>query len=214
MAAARLYAFIDAAYLAGRDPAELTRQLIAGGADLIQVRAKDFSHSQRVELAWKVVGAARGSDALVIVNDDLDAAFEAGAAGVHLGQEDWTAIPRDQRGERLAKMQVVGLSTHSLEQALAAERHGASYIGVGPVFATDTKPGVNPVGLDLVRQVAARVSVPCFAIGGITLGNLAEVLAAGATRVAVVSAILRAPDVTQAAAEFKERLMSATDGHG
>ncbi len=103
-------------------------------------------------------------------------------------------------------MGIVGISTHSLEQALRAERDGADYIGVGPVFATGTKPRVKPVGLELVREVAAKVAVPFFAIGGITLGNLGEVLAAGATRVAVVSAILKAPDVAKAAAAFKERL--------
>jgi len=89
---------------------------------------------------------------------------------------------------------------------LQAERDGANYIGVGPVFATATKPGVQPVGLDLVRDVAGRVAVPFFAIGGINLDNLDAVCGAGATRVAVVSAILNAPDVKKAAVEFKRRL--------
>jgi thiamine-phosphate pyrophosphorylase len=105
-------------------------------------------------------------------------------------------------------MRIVGLSTHSLEQALAAERDGVDYIGVGPVFATATKPGAKPVGVELVDKVDRRVKTPFFAIGGITLGNLDRVLAAGATRVAVVSAILKAPDVTEAAAAFKRQLGS------
>ncbi len=200
LAGCRLYGFIDTAYLAGRDPVELTRALVAGGVDIIQVRAKDLSHGERVALALNVISAAGAVP--VIVNDDIDAAFESGAAGVHLGQEDWAATPP----HRLAGMGIVGISTHSLEQALRAERDGADYIGVGPVFATGTKPRVKPVGLELVREVAAKVAVPFFAIGGITLGNLGEVLAAGATRVAVVSAILKAPDVAKAAAAFKERL--------
>jgi thiamine-phosphate pyrophosphorylase len=95
-----------------------------------------------------------------------------------------------------------------LAQAQTAERDGANYIGVGPVFATGTKPGVSPVGVELVRQIATRVAVPFFAIGGITLANLDEVLAAGATRVAVVSAILCAHDMTKAAAAFKRRLVN------
>jgi thiamine-phosphate pyrophosphorylase len=178
--------------------------LVAGGVDIIQVRAKDLSRAGRVALAQKVIGAAGAAP--VIVNDDVDAAFESGAAGVHLGQEDWAAIPKRQRADRLAGMSVVGISTHSLEQALQAEREGADYIGVGPVFATGTKPHAKPVGVELVREVAAKVAVPFFAIGGITLQNVAEVLAAGATRVAVVSAILKAEDVAKAAAEFKRRL--------
>jgi len=206
IAFARLYGFIDAAYLGDRDPMELTRAMNDGGVDIIQVRAKEFTHAQRVGLTSAVLGAAFRFHVPVIVNDDIATAFETGADGVHLGQEDWAAIPRDQRTERLAHMRIVGISTHSLEQALAAERDGANYIGVGPVFATDTKPGATPVGLELISQVKERVSVPFFAIGGINLESIDQVLEAGATRVAVVSAILKAPDARQAAAALKERL--------
>lgn len=206
IAACRLYGFIDTAYLAGRDPGELTRQMIAGGVDVIQVRAKDCSYNQRVELAIKVVRSASVHQVPVIINDDIEAAWEADAAGVHLGQEDWDAVPSEHRQKLVTGIRVIGISTHSLAQAQTAERDGASYIGVGPVFATATKPGVGPVGLELVRRVAVRVSVPFFAIGGITMANIGQVLEAGATRVAVVSAILKADDVKNAAAEFKERL--------
>jgi thiamine-phosphate pyrophosphorylase len=153
-----------------------------------------------------VLGAAFAHDVPVIINDDIDAAFEISADGVHLGQKDWARIPREQRVERLANMRIVGFSTHSLEQALAAERDGADYIGIGPVFPTATKPGAKPVGVELVREVVARVSVPVFAIGGITLNNIDQVLEAGATRVAVVSAILKSPNVQKAAAGFSARL--------
>lgn len=202
MAEARLYGFIDTAYLDDRDPAEVARKLIAGGVDIIQVRAKDYSHVERVQLTLAVIGVAFRERIPVIVNDDIDAAFETGADGVHLGQEDWAATSRDQ----LANMRIVGISTHSLEQALRAERDGADYIGVGPVFATGTKPGVQPVGLELIRQVAGKVAVPFFAIGGITPSRVDEVVGAGATRVAVVSAILQAPDVAKAARAFKTSL--------
>lgn len=208
LATARLYGFIDAAYLAAREPEAVARALIAGGVDVIQVRAKEATHAARVALGVAVVRAAAAHNVPVIINDDIDAAEECAAAGVHLGQEDWAAIPPPQRPARLANLSIVGLSTHSLEQALAAERDGADYIGVGPVFATGTKPGVHPVGVDLIRRVAERVQVPFFAIGGITLANLAQVRAAGATRVAVVSALLQAADVRAAAAEFKRKLFS------
>jgi thiamine-phosphate pyrophosphorylase len=202
----RLYGFIDTAYLSDRHAADLTRALIAGGVDIIQVRAKELPHSQRLQLALAVVGVASRRRVPVIVNDDIAAAFESGADGVHLGQEDWAAIPYEARADRLANMRIVGFSTHSLEQALQAERDGADYIGIGPIYATGTKPHVTPVGVELIREVTARVATPAFAIGGIALENLDDVLAAGATRIAVVSAILKSPDVTAAAAAFKQRL--------
>lgn len=209
LASRRLYGFVDTAYLAGRDPAELTRALVDGGVDIIQVRAKELNHAQRLRLVLAVIGVALRAHVPVIVNDDIAAAREAGADGVHLGQEDWAALPATARADRLRDLRLFGISTHSLAQAEQAQRDGAHYIGVGPVFATGTKPGVAPVGLQLVAQVAGRVTIPFFAIGGITLKNLDSVLAAGASRVAVVSAILQAKDVTAAARAFKTRLESA-----
>jgi thiamine-phosphate pyrophosphorylase len=206
LAVCRLYGFVDTAYIDGLEPGQVARDLIAGGVDIIQVRAKEKTHADRVDLGRSVVSAAFQYKVPVIINDDIEAAFEAGADGVHLGQEDWAAIPREERAERLASMRIVGLSTHSLEQALAAERDGVDYLGVGPVFPTATKPGVKPVGVGLVREVSARVKTPFFAIGGITLENIGEILEAGATRVAVVSAILKAPDKMEAAAAFKKQL--------
>ena len=200
IASCRLYGFIDTAYLAGRQPGAVTQELIAGGVDVIQVRAKEMSHAQRVELARAVVKAAH--DVPVIVNDDVAAARETGAAGVHLGQEDYAAVTRDQ----LTGLSIIGISTHTLAQARQAERDGADYIGIGPVFATGTKPGVPPVGVELVRQYANEIKIPFFAIGGITMQTLDAVLATGATRVAVVSAILNVQDVAAAAKAFKEKL--------
>jgi len=207
IASCRLYGFIDTAYLEGRDPGEVARQLIEGGVDLLQVRVKQGSHAARVGVGLKVVETASSHQVPVIINDDVDAAFETGADGVHLGQEDWAHLGgSEERTARLANMRIVGLSTHSLEQALTAERDGADYIGVGPVFATATKPGVKPVGIELVRQVAGAVKIPFFAIGGITLENIRPVLQAGASRVAVVSTLLKAPDAAEAATAFKRLL--------
>ena len=200
IASCRLYGFIDTAYLAGRQPGAVTQELIAGGVDVIQVRAKEMSHAQRVALARAVVTAAH--DVPVIVNDDVAAARETGAAGVHLGQEDYAAVTRDQ----LTGLSIIGISTHTLAQARQAARDGADYIGIGPVFATGTKPGVPPVGVELVRQYANEIKIPFFAIGGITMQTLDAVLATGATRVAVVSAILNVQDVAAAAKAFKEKL--------
>ena len=125
LAQCRLYGFVDTAYIDGLEPGQVARDLIAGGVDIIQVRAKEKSHADRVDLGRAVVSAAFQYKVPVIINDDIEAAFEAGADGVHLGQEDWAAIPQEVRAERLANMRIVGLSTHSLEQALAAERDRA-----------------------------------------------------------------------------------------
>ncbi|MCX7888070.1 MAG: thiamine phosphate synthase, partial [Verrucomicrobiae bacterium] len=116
----RLYGFVDTAYLGKRDPAELARQLAAGGVDIVQVRAKKEKHSRRVEIALAVVRALKDSPVPVIINDDIEAAYETGADGVHLGQEDWAKIPRDERCRRLMGLEILGLSTHSLKQALEA----------------------------------------------------------------------------------------------
>jgi len=174
--------------------------------DVIQVRAKKLSNSKRLDIAKEVVKAAADSPVPIIINDDIEAAIKSGADGIHLGQEDWAAIPHDKRLSKLISLPILGISTHSLRQARHAEADGANYIGVGPVFATGTKPDVAPVTPELVRQVAGQIRIPFFAIGGITLDNLALVMSAGATRVAVVSAILKAPDITKAATEFKKRL--------
>ena len=174
----------------------------SGGARVLQVRAKALPSGRLLTIVDGIVAAGARYHALVIVNDRPDIASMAGAGGVHLGQEDWVAVDRT----KLAGMRIVGISTHSLAQAQQAERDGATYIGVGPVFPTGTKPNVKPVGLGLVKAVAGKVTVPFFAIGGITLTNLSQVRAAGATRVAVVSAILQAEDVAAAARTFKEKL--------
>jgi thiamine-phosphate pyrophosphorylase len=208
IASCRLYGFIDAAYIGDRDPVTLTGQLIDGGVDIIQIRAKGRTTWQIIDLGLRIVELARSRGVPVVVNDDIEAAFEIRADGVHLGQEDWAAIAPEDRRRFLSPVKILGISTHSLDQALKAERDGATYIGVGPVFATGTKPSAAPVGLDFVRQAARQVHIPWFAIGGITMERLPQVIEAGAGRVAVVSAILNAGDVTAAARQFKTVLAS------
>ncbi len=146
LARCRLYGFIDTMYVEDLDPGEVARDLVAGGVDILQVRAKESTHAERVDIGLRVVSAAFPYHVPVIIDDDIEAAFESGADGVHLGQLDWAAIPREQRADRLANMRIVGISTHSIEEALAAERDGASYIGVGPVSRQPPNPGPGPSG--------------------------------------------------------------------
>jgi len=144
----------------------------------------------------------------LVINDHDDIARELDADICHLGQEDFFDAGYKSVIELWGQERVlrIGLSTHSPEQAKRAMKAGADYIAIGPVFATGTKPGAKPVTLDYVRWAATNVTVPWFAIGGINLENLGDVLAAGAKRVCVVSAILNAPDVAKACEEFRKRL--------
>lgn len=188
-----LYGILDTGYLAGRDPLSVVRPMLKGGVDIVQIRAKSSTASEAARLARQVAPAVREAGALLILNDFPSATTEAEADGVHIGQDDGSvAGARAAAGED----RLVGKSTHSLEQAVAAEKEGADYIGVGPLFATPTKPDYVPVGLPLVAQVKARVGIPQFCIGGVKLENLEAVKAAGADRIVVVSGILQAADIS------------------
>lgn len=136
-----------------------------------------------------------------IINDHPEAAVAVDADGVHLGQQD---LPVRLARRLLGQGKIIGRSTHSLDQALTAEREGADYLGVGPIFATPTKPSYGPVGLTLIRLVAPRLRAPWVAIGGINAANAAEVVRAGAHGVAVVRAVVAAADVTLAARALKQ----------
>jgi thiamine-phosphate pyrophosphorylase len=204
----RLYTFVDAAYLRGRAAAAVAEQLCRGGSDLIQLRAKDCSPEQVRRLAGEIQPVLRRAGVGFVINDHWDIALEMGADFCHLGQEDFfgAGFTRVSQLSALASPPRVGLSSHGPEQAARALAAGPAYLGAGPVYATGTKPEARPVTLEYVRWAAANVKLPWFAIGGIHLGNLEEVLRAGARRICVVSAILNAPDIAQACREFKKRL--------
>jgi len=204
----RLYAFVDTAWLQNRAPEVLAQQLCDGGADLIQLRAKNSSLEEIRRLAKAILPVTRRANVGLVINDHPAIAQEVGAEFCHLGQEDFFDAGRALVSEvRSQKSEVrIGLSTHAPEQARRALAAGADYIAIGPVYPTGTKPTAKPVTLDYVRWAAANVKIPWFAIGGINFSNLDAVLAAGARRICIVSAILNAPDVTKACAEFRRRL--------
>jgi thiamine-phosphate pyrophosphorylase len=208
LADCKLYAFVDTAYLSGRAPEDVAQQLCDGGADLVQLRAKTSSPAEIRRMAEAIISITRKANVGLVINDHLDVAREVGAEICHLGQEDFF----DAGHIRVAEIRrpndkiQIGLSSHAPEQAQRAIYAGADYIAIGPVYATGTKPTAQPVTLDYVRWAAANVKVPWFAIGGINLETLDDVLAAGATRVCVVSAILNADDVRKACLEFRKRL--------
>jgi thiamine-phosphate pyrophosphorylase len=208
-----LYAFVDTAYLNGRSPEAIAQQLCDGGADLIQLRAKKSSVAEIKRMAEAIVPITRAANVGLVINDHLEIAREVEAEFCHLGQEDFFEGGHQNVEELKIKNSKlkIGLSTHAPEQARKAVVAGADYVAIGPVYATGTKPTAKPVTLDYVHWAAENVKVPWFAIGGINLQNLDDVLAAGARRICVVSAILNSPDVSKVCAEFKKRL--TTKGH-
>jgi thiamine-phosphate diphosphorylase len=172
---------------------------ISAGVRFFQYRSKKASRRQVYDISLKLSAQARNSGALFIVNDHTDIAAAVGAAGVHLGQED---LPLADARKVVGRDKIIGISTHSLEQALEARAAGADYIGFGPVFPTSTKDAGTTQGVSGIRLIKQSLSIPVIAIGGINHGNVRDVISAGADGVAVISAILCAPDLEQAAAEM------------
>jgi thiamine-phosphate pyrophosphorylase len=166
--------------------------MIEGGVDLIQLRGKTKSLEELVELSKELHELTATSGTPLIVNDYAEVARSAPVEGVHVGQDD-DSIEVVRQG--VAHDILVGKSTHSLGQARAAEGEGADYIGFGPIFATPTKPDYAPIGLENIRRVHAEVKLPIFCIGGINIDNLQSVIDAGAKRVVMVSALLKAHNV-------------------
>lgn len=196
---AKLYVIVDQAVVSG-NPVKVAWAAIRGGADVIQWRDKVSPDGEFLDVAKSLRSCTREENVLLVVNDRVEIALQVGADGVHVGHED---TPVRQVRERVGPAMLIGRSTHSLEEALRAEADGADYLGVGPVFQTPTKPDVRPVGLELVRQVAPKIRIPWFAIGGIDLQNLPLVLSSGAVRVAVVRAVSAVSDPQAAARAFK-----------
>ena len=208
LAECRLYTFVDTAYLHGRKPEDVARALCDGGSDLIQLRAKNSTDDEVRRLAESVLPVTNAAGVGLVINDHPRIAHQLGAAVCHLGQEDffdggYTTADQVRGCPPAFKL---GLSTHAPEQAQRAIRARPDYIAIGPIYPTGTKPTAKPVTLEYVRWAAASVRIPWFAIGGVNMQTLDDVLAAGATRICVVSAILNAPDVAKACREFRQRL--------
>lgn len=203
----RLYGFVDTAYLRGRAPEEVARALCEGGADLVQLRAKNSSKDDVHQMGLQLAPVLRQAGVGLVINDHLDVATDLGADICHLGQEDFFDAGYRHTNELPAHEGVkIGLSTHAPAQAQRAVDAGADYVAIGPIYPTGTKPSAKPVTLEYVRWAAANVRVPWFAIGGVNLTTLDDVLVAGASRICVVSAILNADDVAAECRKFRTRL--------
>jgi thiamine-phosphate diphosphorylase len=188
-----LYAILDPEQTKGRAAETALPELLEGGIQWLQLRAKTMPPRDFLELACAARRRTHSSGCRLIVNDRVDIALACAADGVHLGQEDLPLYAaRKLMGER-----IIGISTHDVEQATEAEAGGADYIGFGPIFGTSTKEtGYSARGLEMLQQIREAVGIPIVAIGGITEGNVNEVWQAGADSAAIISDILGADDIS------------------
>jgi thiamine-phosphate pyrophosphorylase len=200
LAHARLYGILDLGYIAREEALRVADKMLAGGVEVLQIRAKGHDEAAVEALAAEVEPLTSAAEVPLILNDFPQLVPAVGANGAHVGQDDFpVAEARWRAGRSLAgevPLPIIGKSTHSLEQAVAAQAEGADYIGFGPLYPTPTKLGRPGIGLAGIQQVHEVVQVPIFCIGGIKLENLDQVISAGARRVVIVSGILQAPDIT------------------
>jgi thiamine-phosphate pyrophosphorylase len=188
----------------GRSNLEVLEAVIRGGAKIIQLREKEYQKKDLYHLALKFREITLKDGVLLIINDHVDIALAVDADGVHLGQDDLPLTVARQ----LAPELLIGASTHSLEQALQAEKDGADYINIGPIFITKTKEGVeSSLGPEAIVRISPQIEVPFTVMGGINEENLELVLAKGARRVAMVTAITKAPDIAAKVKSLKEKII-------
>ena len=185
----RFYGIIDLGYVQESDITHVAEQMIEGCVDMIQLRGKGKSLDELTGYAARLHEITARSSTPLIVNDHAEIARRVPVEGVHVGQDD---VLIEVARRKVGRAVLIGKSTHSLEQGLAAQREGADYIGFGPIFATPTKPDYAPIGLTGIRRVHAEINLPIFCIGGINIDNLQSVIDAGAKRVVMVSALLKA----------------------
>ena len=187
----------------GRSNLEVLHGVIQGGAKIIQLREKQYHKKDLYHLAVKFREVTAKAGLLLIINDHLDIALAVEADGVHLGQED---LPLDV-ARKLAPDLLIGASTHSLEEAVQAQKDGADYINIGPIFPTKTKEGVERfLGPDAIATISPSLEVPFTVMGGIKDDNIDQVLAKGARKVAVVTAITKAPDIADRVKYLREKI--------
>jgi len=203
-----LYVILDRQFLMGRDELDITRQIIEGGARVIQLRDKESKRGELIVVAKKIRELCSQADVLFIINDYLDMALAVDADGLHIGQED---MPLPVIRKQLPIDKIIGCSVRTLPQATKAQTEGADYIAVGSIFRTTTKIEATVVGVDMLKDLKRTVSTPIVAIGGISQNNVDEVVAAGADAIAVISAVLGAKDVKGAVQKLVAKIDSGKE---
>jgi thiamine-phosphate pyrophosphorylase len=200
-----LYPVTDQSQSNDRTNDEVLAGIIAGGARIVQLREKDLPERAFFGLACRFREVTERHGVLLIINDHLDIALACGADGVHLGQDDLPVSAARKLGPDL----LIGVSTHNLDEALAAQAGGADYVNIGPVFPTGTKKvAVPPLTPTAIRMIAPHLTIPYTVMGGINRSNIGQVLDAGARKIAVVTAVTSAPDIAAAVRKLRETIRS------
>ena len=198
----KLYVIIDREIIKNRDIRRVTKDALRGGADIIQLRDKSSPDGNFLQYAKAIKKITKKYKCPFIVNDRVDIAYIVDADGVHLGGGD---IPIEE-ARKILGSKIIGVSTHNLKEAKKAVKKGADYIGIGPVFTSKTKKGPSPIGLSILRRISKTIDIPFFAIGGISLTNIAKVKKAGADRIAVISSVLKSKNVYDSVRKLKEAI--------
>ncbi|WP_100374596.1 thiamine phosphate synthase [Bacillus sp. FJAT-45037] len=196
----KLYAITGEEFHPERDLIEVMEEAILGGVDIIQLRDKKSKKIDVLKKAKALRELTRKHDVTFIVNDHIDVALAVDADGIHVGQDD---LPLEEARKVVGPDKIIGISTHVIEEARLAEQGGADYIGVGPIFETNSKEDVvDPVTTAYVKQVVEEITIPFVALGGIKLHNVDQVLDAGATRICMISEIVGANDIKGTCEKF------------
>lgn len=195
----RLYLITDSRLSRGRSEIEVVKRALSGGVDMVQYREKELPDDEFKQTATELLKVTRRKDIALIINDRVEIAAEIDADGVHVGQED---LDCEKAREMLGGDKIIGVSASNVEQATKAIEAGADYLGLGPIYQTDTKEIDYPRGINLIKEVRAQSPIPIFVIGGINLENVGAVLSAGASGVAVISAIVSADQIASTCRQF------------
>ena len=199
----RLYVIVDKKVSGARPIFNIVSKIKDLGADIIQLRDKESKKESILKEAYRLRKLLTNTQTLFIINDYIDIAKLVDSDGIHLGQND---LPLETARQLLGKDKIIGISCHNLNQAIEAQKNGADYISIGPVFSTPTKPEYKAVGLDLIRKVKKAVQIPFFVIGGINENNINDILSLGIKRAAICRAICRAKDIPFAIKKFSKIL--------
>ena len=197
----RLYAVTDRSWIGLQTLLEQIESSLLGGTTLVQLREKDLSDCEFIQEAISVKRLCERFGVPLLINDNVNVALRSGADGVHLGQDD---LPLQEARKMLGPNKIIGISTHTVEEAMEAEQGGADYVGVGSVFATQTKLDANVLSIDYIREICQAVTIPVVAIGGIKEENMDVLRNTGVAGIAVVSAIFGQPDIEMATLRLKE----------
>ncbi len=197
----KLYVITESAISKGRSNEFVVKEAIKGGAEIIQLREKQWGKNKIKKEAIKLLKICRKNNVLFIVNDYADVALEIGADGVHLGQSD---MPISEARKICGNKLIIGLSTHSIKQAVKADKEDADYITIGPIFRTRAKD--YTIGTEIIKEILRKIKKPLIAIGGINKDNIDSVLGQGVKSVAVISAVVSAENIKEAANVLIEKI--------